>query len=129
MIRNVRRGMAFGVSIAAAAAVGLSMASPAQASINDCATGDACLWSDAYYAGDRWQWQASVDTLPDWIADQASSARNNGRHCRADFYTLPYHEGERLPMNLQDHRDNLALDLRPSGYSWNDSISSLRWVC
>ena len=131
MLRTVGRVAAVTTAVAAAA---LALAAPAQASKSDCQSGRACLWTHAYYNGTGeanpqfWQWPNSVDTLPSWIDNQASSAMNNGNNCRADFYTDPYHQGDRLPMYLKDFRDNLALDARGSD-TWNDVISSLLWRC
>ena len=136
MIRTVRRALALAGALAGAlAAAGLAVATPAHASINDCQTGRACLWSHAYYNGTGqanpqfFQWPSNVSQLPSWIDNQASSARNNGTSCRADFYTGPGFTGQVLTMHLQDHRDNLQLDPRADGGTWNDVISSLKWVC
>ncbi|WP_305784470.1 peptidase inhibitor family I36 protein [Symbioplanes lichenis] len=122
-------------AVAAAIAGGtLAVSAPAQADKSDCTTGRACLWSNAYYNGTGqpdnqfWQWPNAEPDLLENIDDKASSARNNGTRCRADFYTGANYTGDRLTMHLQDFRDNLALDPRGSG-TWNDVITSLKWVC
>lgn len=101
-------------------------ATPANASLSECRSGNMCVWSGANYATDwgtvggflNWSW--CVDQFSRYwvIDDKATSVYNNGRSENGYLYRNANKSGARFTVL----RGNRFSDLRKNGF--NDMASS-----
>jgi peptidase inhibitor family I36 len=127
---RIRSAVVAAVLTAAFSMTGAALAAPAHAAIppGPCNSGSVCLWTNAYYQGDRWQWPDSVKTLPAFIDGKASSAVNRGRECTVYLYpTVGWAGSQFLTMYRDTWRENLQLDKRGTNGNYNDIIRSVKW--
>ncbi|MFJ3924700.1 peptidase inhibitor family I36 protein [Streptomyces sp. NPDC090022] len=97
------------------------------AGTSDCPRGYACLWVNANWSGSRWQGQYNNPTFPSFIHNKASSSFNNGNNCTAHFATGTWYSGQIMAEGLGSIRQNLSLDPKPGGGTWNDDFESMYW--
>lgn len=126
------------------ACVGTALtATESSAAVNDCDSGDACIWRDhdvqtagygrgwiafeysvANYAG--WFYNGFPHTSVYSADNSATSLRNNGNELRACFYKYKNYDGASTCYPVKSGRNNLATSLSPIGF--NDTISSGRFM-
>jgi hypothetical protein len=119
---------------AAFAAVLLTRAPAASASLSQCASGEYCLWSDTSYSGTFFEFDNASDgtnhwfTLTDPPGDTSSSAYNH----RQNIVYISHAIGDTSPPpNSKDcmvpggQRGNLANFTYPDGTNENNNVSEL----
>jgi peptidase inhibitor family I36 len=127
---RIRTTVAAAAVTATLCATGAVLAAPAQAAIapGPCAGGSVCLWTAAYYQGDRWQWPSNESHLNATFDQKISSAVNRGKKCTVYLYpTVGWAGSQFLTMYKDTWRENLQLDPRGTNGNWNDVIRSVKW--
>lgn len=121
-------------------------AAPASADLNDCASGQGCLWANNSYTSAYYRTYDKVDNYDNknWeipsrtnVGNNASSSAGYGNTCNASFYANTYQSGH----NFNYYRPSIGGVIRDpnhsngagwgpyAGENWDNRISSLRWYC
>lgn len=129
-MKHFTKGMIAAAGVVATfAAVSVATAAPASAAQSDCPSSNFCMWKDAYFGGARYGNANSSSYVGDSWNDSATSLYNRGTSgMTVHVYFNQNYTGLEKIVAKGDASNALQFEYPAFPTSWNDAITSFRWL-